>query len=227
MKIFRLMLLVVVLSLSASASISGPFTAYPSFGNILTDTDWFDTISLPKFNPALGTLTSISLTLGGTVVSDVQFESRDLAPTTITAWVTGTLNLYSPDDLLTPIVITIPIYNEAHGVTAYDNVLDYGGASGFSANDLTAATSNTEILTDGALLAAFTGAGNIDLPVEAFGETFGAGPGNLSAIIATQASGYATIQYTYDPAVAVPEPGSIGLAGSALLALAYYRRRRV
>ena len=40
----------------------------------LSTTNWSDMLTIPKFDPALGTLTEVSITLSGVVEGDAKYE---------------------------------------------------------------------------------------------------------------------------------------------------------
>ena len=63
----------------------------------LLTTNFNTTIALPKFNSTLGTLTSITFTLAGTVISQISFESLDAAPSIVTGTAAATITLTRPD----------------------------------------------------------------------------------------------------------------------------------
>lgn len=200
----------------------GPFTQ--SFG--LTSTTFTNTFSFPKFDTAGGTktLTSIAFTIDGNVFGNAGGESLDGAPSTITLTLEAKLTLARPG-FAGNIVVDIPTLDSTFGATAYDGTDDKGGTSGFTVTDLGASLGNSSTLTGGADLALFTGAGNIDLPIIAKGQSRGDGPGNLTLSFTTLASASVNVSYNYTSGV--PEPKVYGAIGAvACLGLLGYRRYR-
>lgn len=185
----------------------------------LSTTNWASSVSVPKFNPALGTLLSIDFTLTGYVQGSAKFESLDAQAATITMNLSASVKLHRPD--LSVLAVSLPLVSTTDNATAYDGTFDFGGTSGHSYFGLsgsdTVTTSSPPPPSD---LVLFTGLGNITLPVDATGASNGSGAGNLILQFATDASADVTVKYTYK----VPEPGSLGLLSLAFLRM--LRRRR-
>jgi hypothetical protein len=219
-KILSAVVLGSVLGTSAYALTDGPYS-----DTIVTqNTNFTLSFSIPKFNSGLGTLDSITYTLTGNVLGDAKFENQDGSPATVTMAVQAILTLKRPD--LSTIDIMIPAANTSDNVTAFDTVLDYGGTSGKTYTGLSDShVDGPTVLSSGADLALFTGAGNILLPFVASGASTGSGGGNLALVFATQAGGSISVTYTYHNDV--PEPKVYGAIGAvACLGLLGYRRYR-
>lgn len=215
---FLLTALVALLAVSAGAST----VSYGPYAQPLSTTNWSTSITLPQFDPALGTLNSISFVLFGHVEGTAKFESMDAAPAVITMDLSAMLKLKRPD--LTDLVVTIPVASTSDNASAFDGTIDFGGTSGntyggLSANDTESATTSTA--ADKAL---FTGLGSIVLPVTASGASTGSGAGNLLLQFQTSASAWATVTYDY---TAVPEPSSLLalMSGLGVIGLAIRRKR--
>ncbi len=184
-------------------------------------TNWSNTVALPKFNSALGNLTSVQLTLTGTVQGTAMFESQDSKPQTVTMNLSATVKLLKPTDCST-LVTVLPLASTSDSASAYDGVLDFGGTSGKTYGSLTGVNTNLALLTSPSDLAAFTGAGNIVLPVTAVGTSGGAGGGNLVLSFTTAAGASAQVTYTYAP---VPEPATMTLLAGGLALAGFVSRR--
>ena len=206
--------------LTFAAGVQAATISHGPFNIALSSTNWANSLNVPQFNPALGTLTQIDFSLSGHVEGTAKFESLDASPATINLSLQATISLQRPD--LSSLVTVIPVANTSDNVSAYDNTMDFDGSSGktysgLSGND-TLMFSSPPPLAD---LALFTGVGSINLPVSATGSSSGSGAGNLITQFLTSASAEASVTYHYTPA---PEPASLALlalGGSVAL-----RRRR-
>lgn len=188
----------------------------------LSRTNWDSSIVLPKFDPALGTLISVSWSVSGTVEGSVAFESLDASSAMINTALSATISLARPDN--TPLQIIIPIVSNMDTVTAFDGTSDFGGTSGKTYAGLSSSATGSSSSSASADLALFT-AGfvgeTISLPVTATGSSTGSGAGNLLLLFNTFASADVDVCYTYVP---IPAPGALAVLG--LGGLVVGRRRR-
>jgi hypothetical protein len=185
------------LLLPALAAAQGTATVCFNDAVPLQPTNWNSSVTIPKFDPSLGTLQSIQFTISGTVQGQAAVESLDAAPTVINTSFSAQLTLTRPD--LSVIVVTIPIAMFSDPVTAFDGTLDFGGTSGVThpgiiAMDSDMATSPPP-LSD---LVLFTGPGTISLPVTAAATSIATGPGNVVTQFMTSASATVQVCYTYE-----------------------------
>lgn len=184
----------------------------------LQPTNFMSSVTLPKFDPNLGTLDKVTVKLTGHVEGMAQFESLDADAAMVTMELAAEVKLQRPD--MSTLVVTLPLIMTLDNVTAFDGVIDFGGTSGKSYPLLTADDTNMFSTMSMMDLALFTGPGNIMLPVMATGASTGSGAGNLLLQFSTNAS--ANVMVTYD--YTVPEPATAGLL--SLGAFAFSRRRR-
>lgn len=164
----------------------------------LQSTNWASSVSIPQFNPALGTLQSIQFTLSGNVQGTARAESLDASPTLVNTQFSADITLTRPD--MSVIVVTIPIANFSDPLGPFDGTIDFGGSSGVTHPGINANDSDMAIspppLSD---LVLFTGLGNIVLPVVATGTSTATGSGNLITQFTTQAQCSVEVCYTYEP----------------------------
>jgi len=166
----------------------------------VTNTNWALTVSLPKFDPALGTLQTIALTLDGHIEGQAAVESTDASPTQITTQFQANLTLARPD--MSIIAVVIPQITNIVDLTAFDGTIDFAGTSGHTFPGLMQNSQQTVTSPPPRSdLALFTGTGNIVLPVTAVGTSVATGSGNVVTQFATRASAVVTVVYTYQQAI--------------------------
>ena len=202
---------------SASAGIITHTLTAPTGSSAL---DWTDTLSIPQFNvPSnLGTLQKVTFTLTGDLSGTVNLENFGGAGNkNYSAF--ATMSLFHPVSAAA-IVVTVPTQSDTVAMGAFDGAIDFAGASGASIPGISATAVESGVLTSGADLALFTGAGTVDMDLSAAGQMT-VSPNLISNFIA---NGAATILVAYEYAP-VPEPQVYGAVGALLCGgLIAYRR---
>lgn len=173
-------------------------------------TDWTNSVTLPKFDPALGLLKVVRITLDGHIEGSIFFESQDPLPQIVTTNLTATIELFRPDTSL--IVSASPAVQHVDSVSAFDGVTDFGGTSGKTYANLSQDLSeNHAALPPSPDLALFTGPsgspGTITLTVRAVGHSAATGSGNIIQGFTTRASAVVTVLYKFEPDC---QPNGIG-----------------
>lgn len=189
----------------------------------LTNTNWTGSVTIPKFDAGLGTLTQIDVTLAGNIVGSAAEESLDTSPTVVQLQFAATLTLTRPD--LSVIVVTIPLANFSDVLSSFDGTIDFGGTSGMTHPGINAMASNMATSPPPASdIALFTGPagnpGNIVLPLSALGSSTANGSGNIISQFLTAASANVTVCYTYLPNVPPVFQQPTPQCGSTLMATA-------
>lgn len=188
-----------------------------------TATNWTDTLALQQFDASLGTLTSATLTLSGTVTGVAKAESLDTSASQITLDLSALIEA-SVFGQATVAVDVNPADQFVFDAAAFDGTIDFGGTSGINLDTLT--DTDTDFTTyTGSELANFIGLGTFDVDLVASGLSVATGAGNLITQFNTNALAEVTIEYVYETA-AVPLPAALPLFATALGGLAVARRRR-
>jgi hypothetical protein len=167
----------------------------------LLGTDWNRSVTVPKFDPALGTLQSINFMLSGHIEGTARVENTSpVSPCSASLAFQAQITLTRPD--LSVIVVTIPIANFNDTLAPFDGTIDFRGPSGMTHSNIIANAMNNATspppLSDLVLFTGPAGApGTITLPVSAVGTSTATGCGNIIQQFMTDASASATVCYNY------------------------------
>ncbi len=157
-------------------------------------TNWSKTVTLPKFDPTLGTLTKVTITGTLKVEGSGKAESNDAAPSVIVANVAATGTLSVPGAV--PQTVN-PTISQSFNATAYDGVLDYAGTSGFSTGTVSTFKGFAPIEITGDAAASYVGPGSWTAQGQATGNSNASGPGNVQQIFTTSAQADVCVAYAY------------------------------
>lgn len=174
----------------------------------LSITNWTDTVSIPKFDPTLGTLISVEIEFQGGVVGTTRYENTDAQAATITEQLSAIVKLLYPD--LSTVLEVTPVYQAVYNVPAFDGTIDFAGPSGAIHAGVSADDSDQKgpYSDDNAF---FTGIGAINFPVTAEATSYVSGAGNLVSGFNTDAYASIIVRYNYD-AVPVCEVAPDGVS---------------
>ena len=167
-----------------------------SFAN--TRTNWTQQGTLPQFDPALGTLTSVEIVHSGTVVGRIRVENTSTSSAqTISATIGASITLTAPGASV-PVAPTS--FAGSFNATKFDGALDFAGTSGHDFGFTTATSTTSAILTaNTADLSAYIGTGAILISDIAAGTSAATGGGNFAGAVTTTASADITVIYHYIP----------------------------
>jgi hypothetical protein len=177
-------------------------------------------LSVPKFDPSLGTLKAVNITLGYTLQND--FSMNFVAPSTITVSATAAkIQVDRPDK--TALLSAAPA-----DVSKTETVAGTPFPHALGLPSLTRTGSTGPLsLTSAADLALFTAAKKGDtltLPAVATSKSLVTSTtGNADGRVDTRAGVDVTVTYTYAP---VPEPASLAVLGLGLGALGFVAARK-
>lgn len=170
----------------------------------LQTTSYTTSASIPKFNPALGTLTGVRVELSSTIVGAPAVESQDPMPAQTVITFCADVHVRRPDN--SNIGLTVPVTQFFDSLSAYDGTLDFAGASGVQHPGATATALSVTNLTSPSDLALFAGPlggfATIALPLDAQNTAFAFGAGALAVLLPQQASIDLRVCYVYTPFVA-------------------------
>ncbi len=158
-------------------------------------TGWNTSLAVDRFNPALGTLEAVNITLSGDLSTSVSTENEDATAFSVSVTQAATLALALPGETETTSGSNFNSLN----LPGYDGTADFAGTSGTIVANQTQMAILSDQLTDQADLAALAGLGTLTVPLSATGASSLDGPGNLLAKLLAQAGATATVSYTYLP----------------------------
>lgn len=170
----------------------------------LSTTNWQQQVSVPKFDPALGTLVSVDITLSGAIAGSASAENLSPSPGTLDFLYQAEIELFDVGG--SSLIVATPQLALQDIVTGFDNTIDFGGTSGvthagLAVNDSDSANAPTDIA-----LGVFIGLGNLTLDVNARGTSTASGPGNVVSQFLTSAEATVDVCYNYIPENPGPDP---------------------
>jgi hypothetical protein len=208
---------------SAGAQATAGTTSDSDTTGLIT-TDFSNVLSVDQFDPALGTLNQVTLTVTGRLYGGGVFENLNGSPVDssmryildqsldITQGLTALLGMTKTTD--TTLTINVP---------AYDGTFDYGGTSGYTETPFDVTDDNVFTYTLTLDLAPFIGTGTVDFDAVA-DATATVYPAN-GVVCGTYSYAQATIEVVYDY-TPVPEPATMCLAGIGAVALLLRKRKQ-
>ena len=224
-----LLLAGMTLAANADTIILGP-------NSVTNLTDFNGSFLVTQFNPALGTLNSVFLTLGTNFTTQlvvtnnsIETASSGNASTVLqSALYDATTTFTTPFNVLTPSGGLFNLVDSQSSAPQGYNLVG-GGSVTLNPPSKTGSLSSAPNFTSGPVLSYFTGAGNASVSYRTFTSTaLNNTGGNTAATQTTTDTLSATVQYNYTPASTdTPEPGTWAmLAAGASTGLVALRRRR-
>jgi hypothetical protein len=187
-------------------------------------------VPLPKFDPALGTLTKVTLTLDAeTSAGSISWDNEAGIPSDIDLGIGAEVTAAVPGSPSVLTAVAVPLQVGSGSVDAdNDGAADFLGTDAFAVvggsgndSDMDMTTAAPDLLFFSAAFFGETFSTEIDSVVETFLSTTG-GFGPIDPIPGIT-EGLVTVTYEY---TAVPEPGTLALTVLGAIGLAFAVRRR-
>ena len=165
-----------------------------------TATGWNTTLTANQFNPALGTLEAVNLTLISDINAGLAVENLGSAPAAISMTETAGIRLSLPGTI--GVIESTASISAITNLGAFDGTNNFDGTSGSSVNGLTnVGTVTSQIAAASADLSSFIGSGTLALSLGASSPSSLSGTAaNLESRLLTQAGAVLAISYVYVPA---------------------------
>ncbi|HEY8288900.1 MAG TPA: choice-of-anchor E domain-containing protein, partial [Acetobacteraceae bacterium] len=195
-------------------------TAAQSFTIADSTTGWRDLLPVTRFDPSLGTLEAVNITLAGDVAASAAAENLSDAAMVFSATQSATVTVVLPGTTQPSVA---PYAIDSMILAAFDGTADFAGTSGHSDQDLTnpfggPVASGGETVTDPATLAALTGTGTYDLPITSTGSSVADGMAGLLSELTQKSGATVTVSYVYSPAGNVSTDGAPCFAAGTRIA---------
>jgi hypothetical protein len=217
----------VLTSTSLAQAATSAFDA--SFGPVPVVTTPTVLVNLPQFDPALGTLTKVTLSLDADAFAgSIDWDNEAPFPTDLTLGIGAQVTASWPSAVS---LVAVPLQlDSAFGVAADNDAgADFVGSDAFSVDVSIGSDSDSDTLTTG--LAPYIGVGSFGVTIEAVVQNLISTTGGFGAFQQTPGStdGLVTVTYEYTPtpAPAVPSLSPVGMTLLwGLLGSAGWRRLR-
>ncbi len=166
----------------------------------IQNTNWTASLNYPQFDPAQGTLQSVTVSITGELFGSSQVENLDAGPTTNTLELGATISVDGDPGAGAINLPTSPTSTNTVMLDAFDGTIDFDGPSGESFLNLSTTETVSQTITDPTVLAAYTGTGTVSLDASATASSFAIGGGNVVASFDTDAGASVSVTYTFEPA---------------------------
>jgi hypothetical protein len=157
-------------------------------------TDWNSSVTLPKFNPEIGTLTGVDLKGVSNLSLGITMENKNQKPANYSVSILGGFMIVLPNSDNISINVNHSYEGELSG---YDGNMDYSGASGHNSNEVIAGEPVLRSYPSVDDFIAVSSGESITLPVNVTMYSLTDVPGNSNSDISLMAGVQVCISYTY------------------------------
>ena len=173
---------------------------------------WSDTFSIGRFDPSLGTLYEMEVTLSANILGSVAAENRGAGLGSVTANEAATVAIQMPGTLSA--ISAVTSVTDSFSLGGFDQSNDFSGTSGRVDSGLINAGTVTTIFRAASTdLSAFIGTGSVAVPIGSTGTASANGPADLSLELLTKAGATASVRYRYVPSGSIPQTGTTAPSG--------------
>ncbi len=173
---------------------------------------WSDTFSIGRFDPSLGTLYEMEVTLSANILGSVAAENRGAGLGSVTANEAATVAIQMPGTLSA--ISAVTSVTDSFSLGGFDQSNDFSGTSGRVDSGLINAGTVTAVLSAASTdLSAFIGTGSVAVPIGSTGTASANGPADLSLELLTKAGATASVRYRYVPSGSIPQSGTTEPSG--------------
>ncbi len=178
-------------------------------------TSWTDSVTVPRFDPALGELRAVDVLVEAGLEGTIALENLTASPATLEASLAATVTVARPAGTL--IASATPTVTQSDDLAAFDGALDHAGASG-ATHAITGDEDASVELAAAPDLALFTGTTPITLPTSGTGGSTGPTGPDADAVLTTLVGAQVTVAYTYVTDTRPPDPPTITASPGAFTA---------
>lgn len=219
------LVVVVILSLMTTAN-AALLTYSDTYGpTTIGSAAWWAGASLPQFDPSLGTLTMVTLTLDSdTYAGIISWDNEASSLSSVTLGIGAQVTITAFGTLA--VNTTVPLQIDSLSVTAdTDAAPDYAGTDAFWVVGGLGSDSSSTNSTNAAVLALFTGVGTFDVWLSTSLSTLVSTTGGWGPSTTTAGATDGTITVTYEY-TSTPAPATIALLGLGSMFLIRSKRKQ-
>jgi hypothetical protein len=173
-------------------------------------TGWDRSLSLNQFDPSLGTLAAVSITVVTDLNTSMALENLGSIAGTATLTDNGGFSLILPG--MTAFNLAGPTLSANATLQAFDGTTDFAGASGTLVSGMSGTNSVTETIEQS--LSSYIGNGTTTIDLSSFSPTVLIGPADLAAELLTNAGAVVEVSYIYTTTTSAAATPTLAISGT-------------